>query len=375
MYYLYTLNDENNIPRYIGITNNPKRRSQDHLKDKSITPKTLWIKSMREGGKLPKMVIRKQTESLEEIINLEIKAIAKYKDVFNLTNSTEGGEYPDRCTPINVYNMEGEYLDSYTSMIEFCELNGWPKTWATCISSVCMRKRHYHKNFIFRYTNDTVTSDDIKELKETLHNRDPKHFYILNLDGEILGEFNSLQEAEKANFGQQEIISKVLKREKGFYSVKNNLVCYEVDEYEDRLKDYQMSKNKHALKDCISKYTLKGEYLGTFYSCHEACLSVKNATNTSIIKMCCDGKYKQAYGFQWKYGNSKTIPALKIKLNRKANSPIDQYSLNGEFIRSWKSRREAADTLNISFQAIARCLSGDSKSSAGYIWKYKEAVP
>ena len=41
MYYLYTLNDENNTPRYIGITNNPKGRLHGHLTDKSITPKTL----------------------------------------------------------------------------------------------------------------------------------------------------------------------------------------------------------------------------------------------------------------------------------------------------------------------------------------------
>lgn len=43
-YYLYALMDPDlNIPKYIGITCDPKRRFRKHIEDKAITKKTKWI--------------------------------------------------------------------------------------------------------------------------------------------------------------------------------------------------------------------------------------------------------------------------------------------------------------------------------------------
>ena len=43
-YFLYSLNDpDSNIPRYIGITNNPEKRFNDHLIDNHNTKKCKWI--------------------------------------------------------------------------------------------------------------------------------------------------------------------------------------------------------------------------------------------------------------------------------------------------------------------------------------------
>lgn len=50
-YYLYALIDPNlNSPKYIGITNNPSKRLQEHIEDTAITKKTKWISSLKEGG-------------------------------------------------------------------------------------------------------------------------------------------------------------------------------------------------------------------------------------------------------------------------------------------------------------------------------------
>lgn len=375
MYYLYTLNDENDIPKYIGVTNDPKERLHGHLNDHSNSAKVKWIESMRKGGNIPKMVICRQTESLQEVLKWEKEEIKRYKYVYNLTNSTDGGEYPDRTVTICAYDMKGNFYGVYSSMTEFCELHGWSSTWATCISSVCLRKRQYHKNFIFRYLGDSVTKDDLEKLEKTFHNRDPKHFFIMSLDGDVLGEFNSLQEAEKAGFGSQESISKALKNWDGFISVKGNLIVANVDEFQYKKDKYLKNLSKNTLSVPINKYDLQGNYIESFYTCVDACKSIESATNPVLIKKVCDGLYKQAYGYLWKLSTNKdNIPPYTAKLKRKANTPINQYSLSGEFIKTWNSRREAADTLNISFAAIYRCLCGDTKSSGGYIWKFNEAV-
>lgn len=52
---------------------------------------------------------------------------------------------------------------------------------------------------------------------------------------------------------------------------------------------------------------------------------------------------------------------------------INQYELDGTFIRGFNSITEAAKDLNISASGISQCLSGKNKKSGGYIWKYTEA--
>lgn len=48
-----------------------------------------------------------------------------------------------------------------------------------------------------------------------------------------------------------------------------------------------------------------------------------------------------------------------------------QCSKDGEIIREWNSSYEASKELGISKSAIRNCLCGISKSSNGYVWKYK----
>ena len=123
-YYLYALMDPNlNIPKYIGITNNPDERLKHHINDKSITKKTKWINSLKDGGLLPTIKILKETQDVNQVIKWEIKAVTLLKEKFKLTNSTLGGEYKGIGTPINVFDLQGNYLETYDSMIEYTEIN------------------------------------------------------------------------------------------------------------------------------------------------------------------------------------------------------------------------------------------------------------
>ena len=55
----------------------------------------------------------------------------------------------------------------------------------------------------------------------------------------------------------------------------------------------------------------------------------------------------------------------------KPDKNVFQYSAyTGEFIKEWKTAKEAGQILDINIAGIANCCRGVSKSAGGYIWKY-----
>ena len=376
IYYLYCLIDpELKIPKYIGISNNPERRYKEHLEDISNTSKTRWIKSLVDKKLKPILKSIKNTQDIHQVIEWEKKAISKYKDIYDLVNSTNGGEYYAIGTPILEFDLQGNYIDSYTSMIEYCELHSWDPNRVAAISAVCLRKRNYCYNKIFRYLNDEVTKEDLDRLSKEFHRRDPQHFIIVSLEGEILGEFDSFQEAEKQGFGSYSSISMALKNSPGYASVKGNLICYTIDEYEQKLKNYRIAKTK-GKEIIISKYDLNGNYIDTYYSIKDARESI--SLRRDSIKLCCEGKQQQCGGYQWRYGNSKENIGKYVKTYNltkpRGSKKIIQYSLNNEQIKIWNSANEIEEILGISAKSVRRCASGDRKTYNNFIWKYMEAV-
>ena len=51
---------------------------------------------------------------------------------------------------------------------------------------------------------------------------------------------------------------------------------------------------------------------------------------------------------------------------------VNQFSLEGSFIRSWGSISDAARAYNTDPRNICECLSGRNKTCKGFVWKYKE---
>lgn len=60
--------------------------------------------------------------------------------------------------------------------------------------------------------------------------------------------------------------------------------------------------------------------------------------------------------------------------NNNCSKQINQYTLNGEFIKEWPSTKEIQRTLGIHHSNISKCCKGEHKTAGGYIWKFKEAA-
>jgi group I intron endonuclease len=58
------------------------------------------------------------------------------------------------------------------------------------------------------------------------------------------------------------------------------------------------------------------------------------------------------------------------KLHESNKTKVNQYNLNGEYIKTFNSMKEAAQEINRNYQSIVRVCCGGRKSAYGYIWKY-----
>ena len=63
----------------------------------------------------------------------------------------------------------------------------------------------------------------------------------------------------------------------------------------------------------------------------------------------------------------------KMKGRKRYNTkPVIQFNKNSEKIKDFSSVTEASKITGILISAIHQCLAGKSKSSGGFIWKYRD---
>lgn len=63
---------------------------------------------------------------------------------------------------------------------------------------------------------------------------------------------------------------------------------------------------------------------------------------------------------------------IELSLNSKKDKfkKIHQFTINGRFLKSWKSLKEASINLKISSGNICSVLKGNRKHTNGFVWKY-----
>ncbi|MEG2759404.1 MAG: hypothetical protein RR908_05975, partial [Rikenellaceae bacterium] len=93
------------------------------------------------------------------------------------------------------------------------------------------------------------------------------------------------------------------------------------------------------------------------------------------IGCCCNGKYKQASGYLWRY-SKEVIPGNNIesvKVTYMKNKKIYQYDLNGNYIRTWDKQRDFLDSIGVKGRVkLSECLKGTRDNAYGYIWSYEQ---
>lgn len=82
-------------------------------------------------------------------------------------------------------------------------------------------------------------------------------------------------------------------------------------------------------------------------------------------------KRKISNSHKGKIKSEAHIEHIRETIVKKQGKPINQYTLEGNFIKEWSCIAEAARFYKIDQSSIARCCKGQFKKSAGFVWKFK----
>ena len=140
---------------------------------------------------------------------------------------------------------------------------------------------------------------------------------------------------------------------------------YWISYYDTLNTGYNLTKGgQNPVELCkkkVSMYDLDGNYIRSFDSITEAVESIK-VKSISSIGNCLRYKKKSAGGYQWRYADDKS-KVLPYKRTNTLTKAVEQYSLDGNYLATYKSMAEAARLLNKSVTGISGCVRERQKTA------------
>ena len=136
-----------------------------------------------------------------------------------------------------------------------------------------------------------------------------------------------------------------------------------------QLKYHEMNpRARYQKARLINQYDLDGHFVKQWKSIADA----KRVFGGAIIAVCKNEyRRKSAGGYMWRYadivGNTKDIKPVHYGDCWRA---VNQYSLDGVFIRQWKGLSAAEKALNI--RNVSEVCNGHRGKAAGYIWRFAD---
>jgi len=260
------------------------------------------------------------------------------------------------------FDLNGKYIEHYLSIKEAGIKNNVRRPH---ISSCLTNDRHMAGGFIWiRNLYRDLTKDELLKYKSY------KKVYQYDLDGNFINEFELIIDAANKLKISPTGIWSVLHNHQNIKRYKNFIFSYEKS---DKIKSYK--RDEHSKSKKVYQYDLDGNFLNEYYSVIKA--SKETNISSGGISACClkKPKYYSAGGYIWRHSdnvkNKNKLLKKEIKIPTKEKK-VYQYDLNGSFMKEYKSIREASKNVKIKHNTLCMCLNGYTKTSGGYIWKYKK---
>lgn len=130
----------------------------------------------------------------------------------------------------------------------------------------------------------------------------------------------------------------------------------------------EYKQNRVYIGRHVFQYDLEGNFIKEWKSYVEASkeLNIPQQHISRVLK----GERRMTRGFIFKYEKYDSIEKLNTEEKSFAKK-IEQYSLDGSFIKEWSSITSAEESLGIK-NGIGKCCRGKAKTAGGYQWKYKD---
>lgn len=290
--------------------------------------------------------------------------INKFDSYYNGLNATKGGRdsVDHKMRPVTKYSLYGEKIKDYESIDslkeEFDVVN--------CIYECCSGKCKYAYGFIWRYKEDKLdkfilpNDNEIKEaiIRFNAINKIDKY----DCYGNKVCTYKNVDEASKLNnVDRNKIISCCTGR-----CIYVNTFIYRFSC--DKFDTYKYYSDKPKL---VEKRSLNGELICIYPSSREAGRDM--GLNGSQISAACRGKYKQSYGYIWKYVEDPLRNVVPDFKHTKHCKTVYQYSKNGVLLNTFQSIKEASEYSGAKIDTISRqCNNKTNAILSDYVWSFCE---
>ena len=139
-------------------------------------------------------------------------------------------------------------------------------------------------------------------------------------------------------------------------------------------KEFFKNHKSHVAR-AVLQYTIEGDFIAEWDSARSAAKSINKEGNT--ITNVCNGKRNHAHGFIWRYKDEfKEIPQeIEVEDMNCSIVPVKQYTLDGEFIKEWKTITEAAQELGYSVGNFSTYCNGRNEHIYKGFKYYRKQYP
>lgn len=369
--YIYCLTNmkSKTYKKYIGQTTTTiKHRLGQHLtSSKKYAIHYAMDKYGKENFKVEqicKIIANTKKELIEKLNKEERFCIEWYQtkceqNGYNIDNG--GNQVSYFCKPVDVYTLDGQFIRTFESQ---SEAERYYDIYDVC--DMCNGKinKNVKYNITFRYHGEPFDKYNPDYYKRN------KTYYQFDLDGNLINTFSRKKYVFEYLWNKLGIkatspcIDKAIEKNTTAYGYVWSL-------------DGKFHFDKNTYRNCVKvkKYSIDGNLLGIYNSISDALLFIgKTSTGVNNIKLSCDGKtFYPRYGYVWRYINDEFEKYPVVLEFQGKKVCVDQYTLDGKFIGTFKSISEALVKSNIPVMytsQITQCCKGNKAFAQGYVWRF-----
>jgi hypothetical protein len=179
---------------------------------------------------------------------------------------------------------------------------------------------------------------------------------------------------------------------KAFIPNPNNLPMVnhiDEDKTNNHVENLEWCTNQYNVRYSSAKavdvYTKDGEFVETLEAIADA--AAKYNTEVSNISACCKRKYGTCAGYQFRYHGEQFAakPPVTPRTTRRRHLgvkpreayfvSIDEYKIDGSFVKTWPNVSSASREYNLPTTNISKCCKGQINTISGHIFlKHGESI-
>lgn len=284
----------------------------------------------------------------EEAYDLEAQIVNKdflsREDVYNMVLGGNSGYFISKRCPVFKYNMDGQYLQQYESMLDAATQHNVDYT----SISYAIRKKTPSCSFLW-------STDKTEQLDTSLYNINTlnrKKVSIYNKDGKFIQEVESLSKASKLyDVGVSNIREACLLG----YCVKNQIYLSYI-----KADTFDKAKTQYIKTRPVYQYSGRD---GSFIRSYNSQVEAEHVNKGSNISKSIRLKIKDDNGFLWGLEQLQNYNSPK---NNKAKS-VGKFDLKGNLITTFSSATQAAKADGSS---VWKVLAGTNNTHKQHIYRY-----